>query len=37
MHGIALDEDVRAWFAHLPGKVPKPSVGRHRIARALGA
>ncbi|MEY2890330.1 MAG: hypothetical protein RJA98_238 [Pseudomonadota bacterium] len=36
MHGIALDEDVRAWFSHLPGKVPKPSVGRQRIAKALG-
>ncbi|MCW5654050.1 B12-binding domain-containing radical SAM protein [Hydrogenophaga sp.] len=35
MHGIGLDEDVRAWFSHLPGKVPKASVGRHRIAKAL--
>jgi len=32
MHGIGLDEDVRSWFA---GKVPKTTVGRHRIQRAL--
>ncbi|MEX8493411.1 radical SAM protein [Sphaerotilus sp.] len=36
MHGIGLDEDVRAWFAHLKGKVPKPTVSRHRIGKALG-
>jgi hypothetical protein len=24
MHGIGLDEDVRAWFDHLPGKLPRP-------------
>jgi radical SAM superfamily enzyme YgiQ (UPF0313 family) len=35
MHGIGLDEDVRAWFAHLPGKVPRPTVPRQRIARSL--
>jgi hypothetical protein len=35
MHGLALDEDVRAWFAHLPGKVPKAAVARQRIRRAL--
>jgi hypothetical protein len=33
MHGIGLDEDVRAWFDE---RVPKPRVGRHFIARALG-
>lgn len=32
MHGIGLEEDVRRWF---PMKVPKPTVSRHRIARAL--
>ena len=32
MHGIGLDEDVRAWFAM---RVPKPRVGRHFIAKAL--
>jgi hypothetical protein len=35
MHGIGLDEDVRAWFAHLPGKVPRPTVPRQKIARSL--
>ena len=36
MHGIGLEEDVRAWFAeYLPGRVPRPTVGRQRIARAL--
>lgn len=34
MHGIGLDEDVRTWF---PFKVPKTTVARHRIARALEA
>jgi hypothetical protein len=37
MHGLALEEDVRAWFAHLPSKVPKPSIARQRIRRALEA
>jgi hypothetical protein len=32
MHGIGLDEDVRAWFDE---SVPKPRVGRHFIAKAL--
>ena len=32
MHGLGLDEDVRAWFDQ---RVPKPRVGRHVIARAL--
>jgi radical SAM superfamily enzyme YgiQ (UPF0313 family) len=32
MHGIGLDEDVRTWFQ---GKVPKTTVVKHRIARAL--
>ncbi len=33
MHGIGLDEDVRNWFDF---KVPRTTVARHRIARALG-
>ena len=33
MHGIGLDEDVRSWF---PFKVPRTTVSRHRISRALG-
>ncbi|WP_246165116.1 B12-binding domain-containing radical SAM protein [Pigmentiphaga aceris] len=32
MHGIGLDEDVRNWF---PYKVPKTTVSRNRIERAL--
>ena len=34
MHGIGLEEDVRRWFA---GPVPKTTVARHRVARALAA
>ncbi|WP_153131091.1 B12-binding domain-containing radical SAM protein [Dechloromonas hortensis] len=34
MHGIGLDEDVRAWFNE---RVPKPRVGRHFIAKALSS
>lgn len=32
MHGIGLEQDVRRWF---DTPVPKPTVNRHRIARAL--
>ncbi len=32
MHGIGLEDDVRRWF---PFKVPRPTVARHRIAKAL--
>jgi radical SAM superfamily enzyme YgiQ (UPF0313 family) len=32
MHGIGLDEDVRNWFDF---KVPRTTVAKHRIARAL--
>ena len=32
MHGIGLEEDVRAWF---DGRVPRTTVPRHRIAKAL--
>jgi hypothetical protein len=32
MHGIGLDEDVRSWFDL---RVPRPTVSRHRIAKAL--
>jgi hypothetical protein len=32
MHGIGLDEDVRVWFG---GRVPRTTVHRQRIARAL--
>ncbi|UCV26855.1 B12-binding domain-containing radical SAM protein [Ferribacterium limneticum] len=32
MHGICLDQDVRSWFDE---KVPRPTVARHKISRAL--
>ena len=32
MHGLGLDEDVRSWFDF---KVPRTTVAKHRIARAL--
>ncbi len=35
MHGLCVEDDVRRWFEHLPGKVPKPTVSRHRIGKAL--
>jgi radical SAM superfamily enzyme YgiQ (UPF0313 family) len=35
MHGVGLEEDVRAWFEGQ--RVPKPKVERGRIARALAA
>ena len=35
MHGIALDQDVRAWF-ELPGQVvPRSTISRQAIAKAL--
>lgn len=34
MHGIGLDADVRSWFDM---RMPKPTVPRHSIARALQA
>ena len=33
MHGIGLDEDVRAWF---DGRVPRTRVPRRFVERALG-
>jgi hypothetical protein len=33
MHGIGLEEDVRSWFNV---RVPRTTVHRHRIARAVG-
>ncbi len=32
MHGIGVEADVRSWFS---GRVPRPTVHRYRIARAL--
>lgn len=34
MHGLGIEQDVRRWF---PFKVPKPTVHRQHIARALAA
>jgi radical SAM superfamily enzyme YgiQ (UPF0313 family) len=36
MHGIGLDEDVRNWFELRKGQLPKASVPRQKIAKALG-
>ncbi len=35
MHGTGLEEDVRAWFDHLPHPAPRPTVKRQFIAKAL--
>ena len=35
MHGLCVEDDVRRWFEHLPHKVPKPTVSRHKISKAL--
>jgi radical SAM superfamily enzyme YgiQ (UPF0313 family) len=37
MHGVGLDEDVRRWFEEEfeGARVPRPTVGRRRIATAL--
>ncbi len=35
MHGVGLDIDVRQWFEMPKGKCPKPTVPRHKIAKAL--
>ncbi|MCU0762975.1 MAG: radical SAM protein [Hydrogenophaga sp.] len=35
MHGLCVEDDVRRWFEHLPHPVPRPTVKRNRIARAL--
>lgn len=37
MHGLCVEDDVRRWFEHLPCPVPRPTVKRGRIARALAA
>jgi radical SAM superfamily enzyme YgiQ (UPF0313 family) len=39
MHGVGLEEDVRRWFEEeFEGeRVPRPTVGRRRVAKALAA
>ena len=36
MHGVGVDADVRQWFDLPKGQCPKPTVPRHKIAKALG-
>jgi len=35
MHGVGVDTDVRQWFDLPKGQCPKPTVARHRLAKAL--
>jgi hypothetical protein len=35
MHGLCVEDDVRRWFDHLPCQVPRPTVKRGKIAKAL--
>lgn len=37
MHGLALERDVREWFADYPGRVPRTTVPRRFIVSALEA
>jgi len=37
MHGLCVEDDVRRWFEHLPQQVPRSTVKRNRIAKALAA
>jgi len=35
MHGLCVEDDVRRWFDHLPQQVPRTTVKRGKIAKAL--
>ena len=35
MHGLCVEDDVRRWFEHLPMQVPRSTVKRGKIAKAL--
>jgi hypothetical protein len=37
MHGLCVEDDVRRWFEHLPCQVPRPTVKRGKIAKALAS
>ncbi|MDQ7745833.1 B12-binding domain-containing radical SAM protein [Hydrogenophaga pseudoflava] len=37
MHGLCVEDDVRRWFEHLPCQVPRPTVKRGKISKALAA
>jgi hypothetical protein len=35
MHGLCVEDDVRRWFEHMPIKVPRATVKRGRLGKAL--
>ena len=35
MHGLCVEDDVRRWFEHMPMPVPRATVKRGRIRKAL--
>jgi radical SAM superfamily enzyme YgiQ (UPF0313 family) len=35
MHGLCMEDDVRRWFEHMPQQVPRATVKRGKIAKAL--
>ncbi len=35
MHGLCVEDDVRRWFEHMPQQVPRATVKRGKIAKAL--
>jgi radical SAM superfamily enzyme YgiQ (UPF0313 family) len=37
MHGLCVEDDVRRWFEHMPQHIPKPTVKRGKIGKALAA
>jgi Radical SAM superfamily len=37
MHGLCVEDDVRRWFEHMPQPLPRATVKRGKIARALAA
>ena len=37
MHGLCVEDDVRRWFEHMPQQVPRATVKRGKIAKALVA
>jgi radical SAM superfamily enzyme YgiQ (UPF0313 family) len=37
MHGLCVQDDVRRWFEHMPQHIPRPTVKRGKIGKALAA
>jgi hypothetical protein len=35
MHGVGFDEDVRNWFDQTSEEIPKTTISRNKIAKAL--